>query len=99
VNAPLVSLQSKNTNNANSEVRFKQLMRDLQSVVRSQSALQRIHLNKHPTKINIFLCKISSVYIKNQTEKFMGYGFVIFSTKNIKIKRVLFIIKFRVNSD
>jgi hypothetical protein len=29
VNAPLVSLQSKNTNNATSEVRFKQLIRDL----------------------------------------------------------------------
>jgi hypothetical protein len=41
VNAPLVSLQSKNTNNAKSEVRFKQLIRDLQSVVCSQSTLQR----------------------------------------------------------
>jgi hypothetical protein len=29
VNAPFVSLQSKNTNNAESEVRFKQLIRDL----------------------------------------------------------------------
>jgi DNA phosphorothioation-dependent restriction protein DptG len=29
VNAPLVSLQSKNTNNAKSEVRFKQLIRDV----------------------------------------------------------------------
>jgi hypothetical protein len=29
MNAPLVSLQSKNTNNAKSEVRFKQLIRDL----------------------------------------------------------------------
>jgi hypothetical protein len=29
VNAPLVSLQSKNTNNAKDEVRFKQLIRDL----------------------------------------------------------------------
>jgi hypothetical protein len=29
VNAPLVSLPSKNTNNAKSEVRFKQLIRDL----------------------------------------------------------------------
>jgi hypothetical protein len=28
VNAALVSLQSKNTNNAKSEVRFKQLIRD-----------------------------------------------------------------------
>jgi hypothetical protein len=28
VNAPLVSLQSKNTSNAKSEVRFKQLIRD-----------------------------------------------------------------------
>jgi hypothetical protein len=29
VNAPLISLQSKNTNNAKSEVRLKQLIRDL----------------------------------------------------------------------
>jgi hypothetical protein len=29
VNAPLVILQNKNTNNAKSEVRFKQLIRDL----------------------------------------------------------------------
>jgi hypothetical protein len=29
VNAPHVSLKSKNTNNAKSEVRFKQLIRDL----------------------------------------------------------------------
>jgi hypothetical protein len=35
VNAPLVS------HNAKSEVRFKQQIRDLQSVVRSQSTLQR----------------------------------------------------------
>jgi hypothetical protein len=28
VNAPLVSLQNKNTNNAKSEVRFKELIRD-----------------------------------------------------------------------
>jgi hypothetical protein len=42
VNAPLVSLQSKNTNNAKSEVSFKQLIRDLLSVVRSQSTLQRL---------------------------------------------------------
>jgi hypothetical protein len=31
VNAPLLILQSINTNNAKSEVRFKQLIRDLQS--------------------------------------------------------------------
>jgi hypothetical protein len=29
MNTPLLSLQSKNTNNAKSEVRFKQLIRDL----------------------------------------------------------------------
>jgi outer membrane protein W len=29
VNAPLVSLDTKNTNNEKSEVRFKQLIRDL----------------------------------------------------------------------
>jgi hypothetical protein len=29
VNAPLVSLQSKNTNRAKSEVKFKQLIRDV----------------------------------------------------------------------
>jgi hypothetical protein len=32
VNAPLARLQSKNTNNAKSEVRFKQLIRDQLSV-------------------------------------------------------------------
>jgi hypothetical protein len=37
VNAPLVSLQNKNTNNTKSAVRFKQI-RDL--YVRSQSTLQ-----------------------------------------------------------
>jgi hypothetical protein len=42
VNVPHVRLQSKNTNNAKSEVRFKQLIRDLQSVVRSQSTLQHL---------------------------------------------------------
>jgi hypothetical protein len=41
VNAPLVSLQSKNTNNTKGEVRFKQLIRDLYSMVRSQLTLQR----------------------------------------------------------
>jgi hypothetical protein len=48
VNAPLVNLQSKkNTYNAKSEVRFKQLVRDLYSVVCSQSTL-RINLNEYP---------------------------------------------------
>jgi hypothetical protein len=40
--APLVSLHSKNTNNAKSEVRFKLPIRDLKSMVRSQSTLQRL---------------------------------------------------------
>jgi hypothetical protein len=38
---PLVSLQSNKTKNAKSEVRFKQVIRDLSSVVRSQSTFQR----------------------------------------------------------
>jgi hypothetical protein len=41
VNAPLISLYSKSTDNTESEVRFKQLIRDPQSVVRSQSPHQR----------------------------------------------------------
>jgi hypothetical protein len=35
------SVQIKNTNDAKSEVRFKKLIRDLSSVLRSQSTLQR----------------------------------------------------------
>jgi hypothetical protein len=41
VNAPLVSQQSKNTNNAKSEVRFKQLMR----VIDSSTPILRLNLN------------------------------------------------------
>jgi hypothetical protein len=52
VNAPLVILWSKNTNNANSELRFKQLIRDLSSVVRSQSTLTG-NLNEHPILHNV----------------------------------------------
>jgi hypothetical protein len=40
VNAPLVNLQSKNTNNAKSEVRCKHLVRDL-SRVQSNPGLSR----------------------------------------------------------
>jgi hypothetical protein len=47
VNAPFFRLQSKNANNAKSEVRFKQLIRDPQSVVRSQSILQRQLLRRN----------------------------------------------------
>jgi hypothetical protein len=77
VNAPLVSLPSKNTNNANSEVRFKQLMRDLQSVVRSQSTpALRINLNEHPIEINTFLVRfhqsILKTKLRNSPVNFMG---------------------------
>jgi hypothetical protein len=41
VNAPLVSLLSEKTTNAKYEVRFKQLIHDLKSMVRSQATLQR----------------------------------------------------------
>jgi hypothetical protein len=48
VNAPLVSLQSKNINNAKSEVRFfKQLIRDAFTINSSTPAL-RINLKEHP---------------------------------------------------
>jgi hypothetical protein len=47
VNAPLVSLQSKNTNNAKSEVRFKQLIRGGFTIDSSTPTL-RINLNEHP---------------------------------------------------
>jgi hypothetical protein len=47
VNAPLVSLQSENRNNAKSEVRFKQLIRDEFTVGSSTSTLER-NLNEHP---------------------------------------------------
>jgi hypothetical protein len=47
VNAPLVSLQSKNTNNSKSEVRFKQLIRGAFRIGSSKPTL-RINLNEHP---------------------------------------------------
>jgi hypothetical protein len=47
VNAPLVGLQSQNTNNTKSEVRFKQLIRDPWCDHSSTPTL-RINLNEHP---------------------------------------------------
>jgi hypothetical protein len=47
VNAPLVSLQCKNTNNTKSEVRFKQLIRDA-ITIDSSTPILRINLNEHP---------------------------------------------------
>jgi hypothetical protein len=43
-----IPLQNKNTNNAKSEVRFKQLIRD--PVIRGAFTIDslRIHLNEHP---------------------------------------------------
>jgi hypothetical protein len=40
VNAPLVSLQSKNTNNSKSEVRFKQLVRGAFTIDSSKPTLR-----------------------------------------------------------
>jgi hypothetical protein len=51
VNAPLVSLQSKNTNNAKSEVRFKQLIRGGFTIESSTPTL-RINLNEHPIHLS-----------------------------------------------
>jgi hypothetical protein len=51
VNAPLDRLQSKNTNNAKSEVRFKQLIRGLirgAFTIDSSTPALRINLNEHP---------------------------------------------------
>jgi hypothetical protein len=51
VNAPLGRLQSKNTNNAKSEVRFKQLIRGLirgAFTIDSSTPTLRINLNEHP---------------------------------------------------
>jgi hypothetical protein len=56
VNAPLVSGQSKNTNNAKSEVRLKQLIGDLicnhlisrAFTIDSSAPTFRINLNEHP---------------------------------------------------
>jgi hypothetical protein len=47
MNAPLVSLQNKNTNNSKSEVRFKQLIRGAFTIGSSKPTL-RINLNEHP---------------------------------------------------
>jgi hypothetical protein len=50
VNAPLISLKNKNTNNAKSEVRFKQLIRKPGTfTIDSSAPTLRIHLNEHPT--------------------------------------------------
>jgi hypothetical protein len=49
VNAPLVRLQSKNTNNARSEVKFTQLIRDAFTIDSSKPTLTiLVHLNEHP---------------------------------------------------
>jgi hypothetical protein len=50
VNVPLVSLQIKNTNNAKSEVRFKQLYQSLirgAFTIDSSTPTLRINLNEH----------------------------------------------------
>jgi hypothetical protein len=54
VNAPLVSLQSKNTNNATSEVRFKQLIRNA-FTIDSSTPTSRRNLNEHPILFNVKL--------------------------------------------
>jgi hypothetical protein len=48
VNAPLVSLQSKNTNNTKSEVRFKQLVIRGAFTIDSSTLTLRINLNEQP---------------------------------------------------
>jgi hypothetical protein len=62
VNAPLVSLLSKNRSNVKSEVRFKELIHDLSSVVRSQSSTPTLtgNLNEHP-----ILIILSTNWLKN----------------------------------
>jgi hypothetical protein len=54
VNAPLVSLESKNTNNAKTEVRFKQLIRDAFTIDSSAPTLG-INLNEHQCKTLIII--------------------------------------------
>jgi hypothetical protein len=44
-------LRTKNTNNVKSEVRFKQLIRDLSFMVRSQSTLRRQNIQRNSEKI------------------------------------------------
>jgi hypothetical protein len=68
VNAPLVSLQSKNTNNAKSEVRFKQLIRDAFTIDSSTPTL-RINLNEHP------------IYSKGPVVSFIGSEKIFFYGK------------------
>jgi hypothetical protein len=58
VNAPLVSLQSKNTNNAKSEVRFKQLSSVIRGTftIDSSTPTLRVHLNEHPIYEGTIIC-------------------------------------------
>jgi DNA phosphorothioation-dependent restriction protein DptG len=70
VNAPLVSLQSKNTNNAKSEVRFKQLIRD---VIRggftiASSTSMTINLNEQ-NKVTIL---VQTVVYQNEILKWQN---------------------------
>jgi hypothetical protein len=62
VNAPLVTLQSKNANNAKSEVRFKEMIRDAFTIDSSTPTL-RINLNEHP--IHSFVSQNLVQIIKN----------------------------------
>jgi hypothetical protein len=69
VNAPLVSLQSKNLNNAKSEIRFKQLIR---SVIRgaftidSSTPTLRINLNEQLILQGISRVIVSPTELKMQ---------------------------------
>jgi hypothetical protein len=55
---PLINLQNKNTNNAKSEVRFKQLIRGA-FIIDSSTPTLRINLNEHSVLKKYFLFKLS----------------------------------------
>jgi hypothetical protein len=62
VNAPRVSLHTKNTNNVKSEVRFKQLIRGAFTIDSSTPTL-KINLNEHPIPSQVLIV-LGSLKIK-----------------------------------
>jgi hypothetical protein len=66
VNTPLVSLYSKNTNDAKSEVRLKQLIHGAITIESSTPTL-RINLNEHPINFVMNLFLLSTYFFFNST--------------------------------
>jgi hypothetical protein len=85
VNAPLVSQQNKNTNNAKSEVRFKLLIRDAFTIDSSAPTLRR-SLNEHPILFHHLSDSFSDCFLVNSTQQ-------VFECMNICIFLILKILQ------